>query len=66
MAASKPIIATNVSAIPEIVTHQESGFLVPSGQPMVMSKYMHRFENNEDRFKMDLVVAINANKIFLL
>jgi len=33
MAAAKPVVATNVSSIPEIVQHGETGFLVPVHQP---------------------------------
>lgn len=33
MAAAKPVVATNVSSIPEIVKHGETGFLVPVHQP---------------------------------
>jgi glycosyltransferase involved in cell wall biosynthesis len=31
MAASKPIIATNVGGVPELVSHSENGFLAPAG-----------------------------------
>ena len=33
MAAAKPVVATNVSSIPEIVQHGETGLLVPVHQP---------------------------------
>jgi glycosyltransferase involved in cell wall biosynthesis len=33
MAASVPIVATNVGGIPEMVTHAVNGFLVPPGAP---------------------------------
>lgn len=37
MAASKPIIATHTSAIPEIVDHGKTGFLFPPGDHEVMA-----------------------------
>lgn len=38
MAASKPIVATMVSAIPEIVLHGETGILVPPNDPELMAE----------------------------
>lgn len=37
MANGLPVVATNVGGIPEIVVHQESGLLVPSGQPEALA-----------------------------
>ncbi len=42
MAASKPIVATRVSAIPEIVLDGETGILVPSNDPELMAEAITR------------------------
>jgi glycosyltransferase involved in cell wall biosynthesis len=36
MAFSLPIVAARVSAVPEIVSHGETGLLVPPGDPVVL------------------------------
>ena len=33
MAAAKPIVATAIAGNPELVLHEQTGFLVPPGQP---------------------------------
>jgi len=38
MAAGKPIVATNVSAIPEIVLDGETGILIPPNDPEPMAE----------------------------
>lgn len=38
MAAAKPVVGTNVNAIPEIVVHGSTGLLVPPGDPRAMSE----------------------------
>ena len=40
MAAEKPVVATNVSSIPEIVTHGETGLLVDVHQPRALAQAM--------------------------
>jgi glycosyltransferase involved in cell wall biosynthesis len=40
LAMGVPVVATRVSAIPEIVTHGETGLLVAPGQPEQMAKAM--------------------------
>jgi glycosyltransferase involved in cell wall biosynthesis len=42
MAASKPVVATNVSAIPEVVVHGETGILVPPGDPQALAEALIR------------------------
>ena len=37
MAASKPVIASKVGGIPEVVAHGESGLLVPPGNPSALA-----------------------------
>jgi len=38
MACSKPVVATNVGGIPEVVKDEETGILVPPGNPQVLAK----------------------------
>lgn len=42
MANGLPVVATNVGGIPEIVVHQESGILVPSGQPEALAQALEQ------------------------
>ncbi|WP_421654650.1 glycosyltransferase [Leptothermofonsia sp. ETS-13] len=46
MAAGLPIIATRISAIPEIVTHGETGFLVEPGDRHSLAKSIRTLMNN--------------------
>ena len=53
MAYGKPIIGTNVGGIPELVTDQESGFIVERGDSAAMADRILRLvENPELRKKM--------------
>jgi glycosyltransferase involved in cell wall biosynthesis len=47
MAFELPIVATNVYGIPEMVTHEESGLLVPAGDPAALSESIHRVPRDE-------------------
>jgi colanic acid/amylovoran biosynthesis glycosyltransferase len=42
MASSLPIVATNIAGIPEIVHHNENGFLVPEKDPVQLADAIHR------------------------
>jgi glycosyltransferase involved in cell wall biosynthesis len=42
MAASKPVVATSVGGIPEIVTHEHTALLVPPGDPARMAQALAR------------------------
>ena len=42
MAMGVPVVATNVSAIPELVDNEETGLLVDSGQPQLLAEAMQR------------------------
>lgn len=53
MAAGKPVVATRVSSIPEIVRHDETGLLVDAGSPQQMaSALVSLLEDPERRFAM--------------
>ena len=42
MAAGKPVVATTVGGIPEIVKHEETGLLVPPAQPAALADAIRR------------------------
>ena len=42
MAAGVPVVATNISAIPELVADGETGLLVPPAQPEKMARALTR------------------------
>ena len=42
MLAERPVVATSVGGIPELVTHGESGLLVPPGDPEALAAAMRR------------------------
>ncbi|HEY9791892.1 MAG TPA: glycosyltransferase family 4 protein [Candidatus Obscuribacterales bacterium] len=46
MAAGVPTIASDAGAIPEIVTHEETGLLVPPGDPAAMAQAILRLLDN--------------------
>jgi len=47
MSAGKPVVATKVGGIPEIVKDGECGFLVPPGEPQVLAeKINYLLKNN--------------------
>jgi glycosyltransferase involved in cell wall biosynthesis len=47
MAMSLPVVATNVSAIPEAVTHMETGILVPDEAPKALATALWRLLTDE-------------------
>lgn len=42
LSAGKPIVATRVGGVPELVHDRESGLLVPPGNPQALSEAMRR------------------------
>lgn len=52
MRAAKPVLATRVSAIPEVVSDEVTGILVPACNPEIMAEAMKRFMNEENRVRM--------------
>jgi glycosyltransferase involved in cell wall biosynthesis len=45
MAAGKPIVATRVSAIPEVVEENVTGLLVPANDPDALSAALKKLED---------------------
>ncbi len=48
MAIGVPVVATNISAIPELIENGKTGLLVPAGQPDKMARAMARLLTDED------------------
>jgi len=40
---ARPVVASNVSSLPEVVLHEESGWLVPAGDPAAFADRLLRF-----------------------
>lgn len=49
---SSPIIATNVGALPEVVIHEKSGFIVPPNDPQALAEAIMRFYNEKMEEKL--------------
>ena len=47
MAVGLPVVATNISGIPELVDHEKTGLLVPPGQPDKLADAMLRLLTDE-------------------
>jgi len=64
MRAGKPVLATEVSAIPEVVDNETTGILVPPKNPEMMAKAMKRFMTKETRWRMGNAGKIRAREQF--
>jgi len=56
LAMGVPVVATRVSAIPEIITHGETGLLVEPGQPGPMAAAMRQGLEDHD-FRLRIIAA---------
>jgi len=53
MALGRPIVASNIGGIPDLVTHGKNGFLVPPKNPELLAKYIQiLIEDKEKRQSM--------------
>lgn len=53
LACGLPVVATNISGIPELVRHQETGYLVPPTDPVALADMlMHIAEHREDAHRL--------------
>jgi len=65
MACGKPVVATNVGGIPEIVVDSETGILVPPHSPELLARAVSiLIENEELRIKMGLKGRTRVEKYF--
>lgn len=66
MALGKPIVASDIGGIPDLVTHERNGFLVPAKNPEQLANYIQiLLENEEQREKMGhegKKIAVNFSK----
>jgi glycosyltransferase involved in cell wall biosynthesis len=49
MAAGRPVVATAVGGIPEVVVHGETGLLVPPGDPVALAAALHELLAHPER-----------------
>lgn len=69
MAMKKPVIATAVGGIPEIIRHGHNGYLVPPKNPGALADGIMRFMNNREPFDrmalagFDKVISEFSDKI---
>lgn len=66
MASAKPVVASCVSAIPEIVEDNISGILVPSNRPELFADAFKFFENEPNRRKYGIAGLGRARKEFAI
>lgn len=66
MAAGRPVVATSVSAIPEVVADGESGILVPANDPDALAGAFKRLENAEVRRELGRAGLNRAEEVFTL
>ncbi len=70
MACGVPVIASNIGGIPEVIRHDENGYLAELGDIQRMSKYAIELLNNTKKWQVFSEKAIesahtnfNSNKI---
>lgn len=54
MIAARPVVATRVSAIPEVIGECGGGVLVPPGDPKALSNVLGHLEDEEKRYEIGL------------
>lgn len=67
MAASLPVIATNVGGIPELIRHEENGLLVSPADPVALAQAIQRlWDDPAEAFRMGRQGRLRAEKQFTL
>lgn len=65
MAAGKPVIASNVGGIPEIIEHQKNGILVePGNSEALADAIVSLLENKEEKERIGRNARIHAKQYF--
>ena len=67
MAASLPVIATNVGGIPELIQHEENGLLVAPADAVALAQAIQRLgDHPEEAFDMGRRGRLKAERQFTL
>jgi glycosyltransferase involved in cell wall biosynthesis len=67
MAASLPVIATNVGGIPELVQHEENGLLVPPADPVALAQAIQQLGDDPAKaFRMGRQGRLRVERQFTL
>ncbi len=67
MAASLPVIATNVGGIPELVQHEKNGLLVPPADPVALAQAIQRLvDDPHEAFRLGRQGRLRVEKQFTL
>lgn len=67
MAASLPVIATDVGGIPELIQHEENGLLVPPADPVALAHAIQRLgDDPAEAFRMGRQGRLRVEKLFTL
>jgi glycosyltransferase involved in cell wall biosynthesis len=67
LAAATPVVATNVGGVPEIIDHEETGLLVPPGDPEVIERAVLRLYGSpelRERLAREGVARVQAQFSF--
>lgn len=60
MACSKPVVASSVGAIPEYISHERSGWLIPPNNPNELAESVIVLEDDRKKLK---IIGENARKV---
>lgn len=66
MAVGLPVVATRVSAIPEVVEDRESGYLIPAGDPKALAEALIYFEDQHLRRHYGMAGQARVRRVFSL
>lgn len=66
MAASRPVVATNVSAIPEVVVDGKTGLLVPPGDASAFADALMKMESADTRRAFGAAALARAEEQFTI
>lgn|GEM_PF-1514531 len=64
MAVEVPTLATNVGAIPEFISHEENGYIIPPCDPKAIAQALHLFVSEEDKWLSRAQVAKKNINLF--
>lgn len=59
MACGVPVISSSVGGLPELVRHNETGFIAEFGDVQRMAKYAIDLLTNEKNIKYSLIIVLN-------